>query len=214
MTFEEITSEFIKENQQLCQTMPKHGGPYPQQYKKTRRDEVFKLHFDYGYSARKIADMMKINRNTINSDITYCYSQLQKQDDGINSDDWLTKQFYRLESQRCRLTERLDKTENLNDILSLEKMIFEIDSKLAQINLKLQNTHQTIYDETINIFNQWLEKNGYNERYVLWGSALKVTMDSSDKIKQIINSDKYQKSPKKNVKHTSSTSDAMSQRKF
>ena len=48
----------------------KNGGPYPIQAKKTRRDEVFRLHFDYGYSARKIADMLKINRNTINSDIT------------------------------------------------------------------------------------------------------------------------------------------------
>jgi len=212
VTFEEITSEFYQ--QQLCQTMPKKGGPYPQQYKKTRRDEVFKLHFDYGYSARKIAELMKINRNTINSDITFCYSQLQKHDDKITVDDWLNKQFYRLESQRCRLAERLDKTENLNDVLSLEKMIFETDTKLAQINMKLQTTNQSIYDETISMFNQWLEKNDHKERYVLWGSALKVSSDSSDKIKHIIKSDKHQKSPKKNVKHTSSTSEAMSQCKF
>ena len=117
-TFEEISSEFIVDNQQLCQTMPKsipkkEGGPYPESQKKTRRDEVFKLHFDYGYSARKIADMMKINRNTINSDIAIGYSQLQKQDDTISVDDWLNKLLYRLEAQRSRLAENLDKKTGL-----------------------------------------------------------------------------------------------------
>lgn len=81
MTFmsELIPGEFLSE--QLCQTMPKKGGPYSQQSKKTRRGEVFKLHFDYGYSARKIAELMKINRNTINSDIGFLYSQLQKENE-------------------------------------------------------------------------------------------------------------------------------------
>ena len=65
--------------------------PYPTHAKKTRRDEVFRLHFDYGYSARKIAEMMKINRNTVNADIMYCYSQLQKDDYNTTPDDWIKK---------------------------------------------------------------------------------------------------------------------------
>ena len=55
----QVSNEFLaEEKQQLSQTMSKSkkkGGPYPIHAKKTRRDEVFKLHFDYGYSARKIA---------------------------------------------------------------------------------------------------------------------------------------------------------------
>lgn len=78
---EEEKEAVAKKQRQLGQTMPKSEKkwrPYPVQAKKTRRDEVFRLHFDYGYYARKIADMLKINRNTINSDIIYWYSQLQK----------------------------------------------------------------------------------------------------------------------------------------
>ncbi len=45
----------------------------------------------------------------------------------------------------------------------------------------------------MNMFNDWLEENGYKERYVLWGQTLKVSSDSSDKIRKIIRDDKYQK---------------------
>jgi hypothetical protein len=96
-----VSKEFLEG--QLGQTMPKsekNGGPYPIQAKKARRDEVFRLHFDYGYSARKIAEIIKINRNTINSDIAYWYSQLRKDDDKITAEDWINKMLYRLEAKR------------------------------------------------------------------------------------------------------------------
>jgi len=214
----EVSKEFL--DVQLCQTMPKpvhtkkDGGPYPKSQKKTRRDEVFKLHFDYGYSARKIADMMKVNRNTINSDIAFGYSQLQKQDDTISVDDWLNKLLYRLETQRSRLVEKLDRITGFTNPLLLEKMIFEIDTKLTQIMLKLQTTNQLQYDSTLKMFNNWLEQHGYKERYVLWGQTLRVTSDTSDKIKQIIKSDKHQKPVKSKNYSSNSNSEAMSQRKF
>lgn len=74
--FGDIASEFIAQlDSQLCQTMPKSkkGGPYPINQKQKRQNEVYKLHFEYGYSARKIAEMMMINRNTINGDLQYWY---------------------------------------------------------------------------------------------------------------------------------------------
>ncbi len=69
----QITSDFLDENKKLCQSMPKSHkpGPYTKFEKETRRDEVYRLHFDYGYSARKIADLMKINQKTINADIDF-----------------------------------------------------------------------------------------------------------------------------------------------
>jgi predicted DNA-binding protein YlxM (UPF0122 family) len=190
----QVSREFFEE--ELGQTMPKSkkGGPYPTHAKKSRRDEVFKLHFDYGYSARKIAEMMKINRNTVNSDIMYWYSQLQKQEGRIETVDLINKTFYRLESRRTRLMEKLDKAIDLSDALLLERMILEIDNKIMQISVKIQTAHQSVYDRTMNMFNNWLEENGYKERYVLWGQTLKVSSDSSNKIKQIIQSDKYRKS--------------------
>ena len=76
-------------------------------------------------------------------------------------------------------------------------MIFEIDTKAAQIIIKLQTTNQSMYDRTVKLFNDWLEENRYKERYVLWGQTLKVNRDTSSKIKQIIKSDRHQKPAKK-----------------
>ena len=194
-----VPREFLEEEkQQLGQTMPKSkkGGPYPTHVKKSRRDEVFKLHFDYGYSARKIAEMMKINRNTVNSDIMYWYSQLQQDDNKVTVEDWINKILYRLESKRIRLMEKLDKTTVLDESIMLEKMIYEIDNKIIQVAMKIQTTNQTVYDRTMNMVNKVLEENGYKERYVMWGQTLRVTPDTSKKVKQIITSDKYQKSSK------------------
>ena len=82
----EVSKEFLDEQKSnLRQFIPdkkskklkSHGrGPYSKREKELRREEVYRLHFDYNFSARKIADMMKIQRNTINSDLTYIYSKI------------------------------------------------------------------------------------------------------------------------------------------
>ena len=89
--------------------------------------------------------------------------------------------------------EKLDKTTVLSDSLLLEKMIYEIDNKISQIAMKIQTTNQLVYDRTMNLFNDWLEEHGYKEKYILWGHTLRVTPDTSEKIREIIQSDKYQK---------------------
>ena len=210
-----VSDEFLAE--QLCQTMPKPaktGGPYPVHAKKTRRDEVFKLHFDYGYSARKIAETMKINRNTINSDISHLYSQLDKEDGNTTAEDWINKMLYRFETKRTRLMEKLDKAESLDDSMSIEKMLFEIDSKIVQVVMKIQTSNQSLYDVTMKMFNNWLEKNGYKERYVLWGETLKISEETSRKVTQLIRSDKYQISPEPKRYDSGIHSGNMSQAKF
>ena len=77
-----VSSEFLKDNQTRCKTnsksRKKKGGPYSKTDRQTRREEVYRLHFEYGYSALKISELMKINRNTINGDIQYWYSKVVK----------------------------------------------------------------------------------------------------------------------------------------
>ena len=124
-----------EKQQQLSQTMPKsekNGGPYPIQIKKTRRDEVFRLHFDYGYSARKIADMIKISRNTVNSDVNYWYSRLKQEFESVSPDACMAKIINRLESQRSRLREELDNVKNFQEKASINKMLLDIDNRLIQ----------------------------------------------------------------------------------
>ena len=86
----EIPSEFIEENKSNLQsTIPKRkrSGPYSKNEKQKRRSEVYRLHFDYGYSARKIEELMKVNRNTVNGDISFWYSRLVKQSHTLDQED-------------------------------------------------------------------------------------------------------------------------------
>jgi len=116
----------------------KRGGPYNKTDQDTRRDKVRTLYFEYGYSARKIADMMKVNRNTINADIKYLYSII-KDEIKENGEDFILKQIGRLEAQRSRITESL-REDNIDEKIKYEKLLLDVDSKinnlLARINLE------------------------------------------------------------------------------
>ena len=78
----------------------KLGGPYTKQEQELRRKKVYELHIEKGNSALKIAEMLGVNRNTINSDIKYWYGQMVSQIGGENVCGILFKQIERLEIQR------------------------------------------------------------------------------------------------------------------
>ena len=198
----EIPREFLEEEKKLCQTMPKlysssktsiKCGPQLSHQKKTRRDKVYKLHFEYGYSARKIAIMIKANRNTVNSDISFWYGQMQKDEDKISRLDWINKIFCRLEARRVRLMEKMEKTESLGDWLLIEKMVNEIDIKTMQTLVKLESTSHADYDKVMKKVNEFLKENGYEERYVLWGQTISMSNENSEKVKKIIELDRLHK---------------------
>lgn len=96
---EEFLEEEMRGKKRLGQTIPKFekergrggGGPYTAQGRKSRRDEVFRLHFDYGYFTRKISETLKVNTNTVNSDIKQWYSHLSRQDKDIEVGDMINK---------------------------------------------------------------------------------------------------------------------------
>ena len=139
-----ITEVFIEENKKTPHnTHHKRGGPYNKKDRIKRRSEVFKLHFEYGYSAVKIADMMNINRHTINGDISYWYSKLSKEWNDHDVDSWYMKQIHRLESQRTRLIENLEKEDNIHNKLAIEKVILEIDNKIIQSIARIDTSCKT-----------------------------------------------------------------------
>jgi len=61
-------------SQSVFKSKNKKGGPYSKKDRSLRIDHVCKLHFEYGYSAKKISELMEVNRNTINDDIKQLYS--------------------------------------------------------------------------------------------------------------------------------------------
>ena len=87
----------------------KKGGPYTKQEQEKRRKKVYELYFEKGNSAVKIAQMLDVNRHTINSDINSWYTQMAAQIGGGNVGSILLKQIEKLEIQRKRLLDMLDK---------------------------------------------------------------------------------------------------------
>ena len=118
----------------------KEGGPYTKDERTKRQNEVARLHFEYGYSAVKIADMMKVNRNTINSDIRYLYSGI-KEELKQNTENIVLKQIARLEAQRTRIVKQIEKGEVVN-IIKQEKLLLDVDSKINSFLIKINTNNE------------------------------------------------------------------------
>jgi hypothetical protein len=67
--------------------------------------EVYKLQFEHGMPATRIAELIKVDRNTINNDLKILYREALNDynPDDMSLDNILQKQLLRLETQRDKL---------------------------------------------------------------------------------------------------------------
>lgn len=188
-----VPAEFIEENKaNLSQFMPKSGktGPYSTHDKLRRRDEVYRLHFEYGYSARKIAELMRINRNTINSDILYWRSKIIHKTNIFNPEHAVLTNLARLEIQRTRLRECLDKIDGFSEQLSLERLIYDLDNKILQIYQKLSESIYHVHKVATVQLNDQMKKQHSDERFCTFFDTLKVSSLAHAKIMKIVKEDR------------------------
>lgn len=127
--------EMKNQHKKIMALVEKKGGRYNKKDQEERRKEVHRLHFEFGYSARKIAEMMKINRNTINADIKYWYSEIRNEI-GTNAGLMILKQFQRLETNRNEINEELSQKEKNNSV-TLRKLLFAVDNKIIELCMKI-----------------------------------------------------------------------------
>ncbi|MDH3764431.1 MAG: hypothetical protein OER82_01295 [Nitrosopumilus sp.] len=171
--------------------MPKshNRGPYSKSELEKRRNEVYRYHFEYGYSARKIAELMKINRNTINGDIKHWYSKISNSND-IQPESALFTTLERLVIQRTRIREYLDKTSSISEKITIEKMILDIDYKITQINQRIFESAQAMMSFAIKFLNDHLKEQNQKQRYFTFGQKMTVSDSAIKKIDKIISEDK------------------------
>jgi predicted DNA-binding protein YlxM (UPF0122 family) len=185
----QVSDDFIEENKNnLCQTRPKSrkSGPHSKQERRKRRDEVYRLHFEHGYSARKIAEGMKITRHTIDSDVQYLYSTLQNEENRIGMHDLVNKQLVRFEYQRNRLMQSFEITNSVQENNQIERLIFDIDSKLTNICLKIGDSKLSTWDQAVDYINKWMKKNQKDTRYLLYGDLLSTSENKKKRINKIL----------------------------
>ncbi len=145
----DISQEFIESGKSLQSNSKKRGGRYTKDEKLKRQNEVYRLHFEYGYSARKISELMKINRNTINGDINYWYAKIYANLKDVDPEISVVINIKRFDIQRSRLRENLDKAENFQQRHAIEKMIFDIDCKIINTHIKLADSIKRIHKQGI-----------------------------------------------------------------
>lgn len=188
----EISEEFLEENRQnLRQFTPKsrRRGPWSKRDKEARREKVYLLHFDYNFSARKIADMMKIQRNTVNSDLTYLYSKIVESKNIIDPATAIVITLERLDIQYERLRERYDKTDSHQDKNAVEHLMLNVNSRIMSINQRLAESTIKVMDDATERLNDWLKQDRSETRYMTFFDRLRVSATARDKIQKIINED-------------------------
>ena len=189
----EIELNFLEENESnLSQFMPKSRkrGPYSKQEKESRRNEVYRLHFDYGYSARKISELMKVNRNTINGDISYWYSKVTSNHNVFDPEIDILICLKRFEVQRTRLRIQTDTTTEFHDKIALERLILDIDSKILQVYQKLGESSKRIMDAVTTNLNHEMKNQKKDTRYMLLFDKITASKRAKEKIEQIIREDR------------------------
>ena len=186
-----ISDDFIETNKKFKpDTQRKKGGPYTKQEIIDRKNEVYRLHFEYGYSARKIADLMKVNRNTINGDIDYWYSKIVENFNIFDPSYAVMVNLQRLDIQRSRLREQLDKTETFQEKLALERLILEIDSRILNTHNKLTSSTRNLIDYSTERMNNWMKENKKDDRFLTSFDRISVSEKALEKIDKIIKQDR------------------------
>lgn len=185
----DVSSEFIESGKSKTK-QKKKGGPYSKDEKAKRLDEVHRLHFEYGYSARKISELMKVNRNTINGDIDFWYGKILTKSNFLEPEMAVTVNLQRFNIQRSRLRERLDKAENFQQRHAIEKMIFDIDCKIINTQMNLANSMKHVHKLGTTYLNNWLKDNGKDNRYLTFFDTISVSGKAKKRIDEIIKEDR------------------------
>jgi len=164
----------------------KKGGPYTKSEQRKRREEVYRLHFDYGYSARKIAELMKINRGTINRDIGFLYTNVIKKWKMLDPSVYVMKQVERLEVQRTRQRKLLDNVDSFQEKITIEKFILDIDVKIANFQVRLVETGKDTRRKIINAINLKFGMRKSDRRVISQETFMEVPRKAQERIFEIL----------------------------
>ena len=118
----------------------KTGGPYPITDRLQRQKLVSILYIEEGYSAIKIAEKLGVNRNTVNEDIKECLLQLADEIPNNEIESIFLTQINALRAKKSELNEQLENPHKADTWIKIQKLITDIDYKIAQMVVKLMTT--------------------------------------------------------------------------
>jgi len=122
-----------------------------------------------------IADLMKVSRNTINDDIQVLYRELQNDSAKIDFNNFYEKQILRLELQRARLISYLEKEQDLERKLVIERQLADIDFKLLGMAAKVEYSSVSFWNEVSKRYNSIAEEKKDGHRVTTLLELVKIS---------------------------------------
>jgi hypothetical protein len=190
----EISQEFIEDNKKINLNLvrPRQNprqkyAPFTKSQRRKRRMEVYKLHFEHGIPAIRIAEMMKVDRNTINNDLRILYSKAldDYNPNDMSLDDILQKQLVRFETQRDRLCLYLSDANDINSKIAIERLIADIDFKLIGVIERVGQNAVRYWDEIIKQINKIAENEKLNARYTSLFELRRISIESGESLNKL-----------------------------
>jgi len=161
-------------------------APYTKIQRKERREEVYRLHFERGMPATRIAEMMKVDRNTINNDLKILYNKAIKNNSEESFSDIIDKHLVRLETQRDRLGLYLTDTKDISTKIALERQITDIDFKVIGLMERLDQGIIHQWDLVTKHANHVAEKENLQIRYTSLFELYRISIDTREDLNKLI----------------------------
>lgn len=162
-------------------------APFTKSQRRKRRTEVYKLHFEHGMPATRIAEIMNVDRNTINNDLKFLYQKSLNDynPDNMSLDDIVEKQLLRLETQRDRLGLYLCDVKDVNTKIAIERLVADIDFKLIGAIEKVNHNSSRFWDELLKGINKVAEIKKLDVRYTSLFELRKISIDSRKSLNEL-----------------------------
>jgi hypothetical protein len=187
----DVTGDFIEEQKQASIKLqgndlakPSKFSPYTKAQREKRRKEVARLHFEKGVPGVKIAELMKVDKNTIYADLRAIYLELTEP--GVTVYDSLTRFHVRLEMQRARLEEYLSKERDIQTKLMIERQLTDIESKLLQAYSKIHNEQLRVWIDAGERINKYFEEKKIDNRVLTLGQLVSVSPRVLDSVLKVL----------------------------
>jgi hypothetical protein len=130
--------------------------------------------------------MMQVNRNTINEDIKWLYNEMSSDIEGREFDGYFAKQLVRLETQRARLATYLSDAKELDQKLSIERQLAEMDFRLASMMEKFKQSQLAFWDRVAKQFNKAAKEQGLDKRFTSLFELYKISVRSRKNLDRIV----------------------------
>jgi hypothetical protein len=162
-------------------------APFTLAQRKERRQEVYKLHFDHGMPATRIAELIKVDRNTINNDLKILYRKaIKDHNSDLMYDEIVEKHLLRLETQRDRLGLYLCDSKDINTKLTIERMIADIDFKIIGMMDRISQSTANYWDTVVEEINKLAESEGLKWRCTVPYELHRISIDSRQDLDKLM----------------------------